>query len=185
MKSIAMILTGLFVTLTSYLIYANTHIPATESMIRLGHGEVRYLNLIKVYSATLYAEKNQLTPDSSRCLILNYEVSLEPEDMITAANTILEKQYTSAQLAPYQDQIETLHNSYRSVQKGDYYSLCYAAKTQETILALNGKVLTAIASPDFSELYFGIWLSERHPIDKDLQSQLVAKEQSGDGNESS
>ncbi len=106
MKTITMILTGLFIMLTPLLTVANTSLPAPENMVRLGHGEVRYLNLIKVYSATLYADNTYLSSDTSRCLVLNYEVSLKPEDMITAANKILEKQYSATQLAPYLKQIE-------------------------------------------------------------------------------
>ncbi len=185
MKTITMILTGLLIMLTPLITVAKTSLPAPENMVRLGHGEVRYLNLIKVYSATLYADNTYLSSDTSRCLVLNYEVSLKPDDMITAANKILEKQYSAIQLAPYLKQIETLHNSYRSVEKGDYYSLCYTAQTEQTTLALNGKQLTAITSPDFAKLYFGIWLSEDQPIDKKLQSQLIANEQSGDNHESS
>ena len=185
MKTFSLLLTTLVVTFALHLGIASAAQPSISEMARLGQGEVRYLNLIKVYSATLYAKDPAIDSKTSRCLVLEYDVSLKPEDMITAANKVLTKQHSPALIALYQDQIQTLHNSYQKVTAGDYYSLCYAADRQVTTLALNDVVLTTIPSAAFAELYFGIWLSEKHPIDEKLQRQLLSGLARGGRHESS
>ncbi len=152
----------------------------TEKMTRLGQGEVRYLKLIKVYSASLYADTPDLRPGTSRCLVLEYAVSLDPDAMVTAANQILGRQHSPATIARFQSQLDALHSSYRKVEKGDRYSLCYNAVKDETSLALNNQVLVSIPSAAFAELYFGIWLSNRQPIDDTLRQQLLSGANQGD-----
>ncbi len=174
MKTISQILSiGLF-CLHFSLVMATAKDTLPQDMNLLGQGEVRYLKLIKVYSAKLYATKKDMDQNPSRCLVLEYAVSLQPQDMITAANTVLEKQYSAATLARFQSQITDLHSSYQKVSEGDHYSLCYDSVRQVTTLSLNNQLLTTIPSAEFAQLYFGIWLSANKPIDAALQRQLLA-----------
>lgn len=174
MKRISLFLSIFVSIFISWSSLASATDPSTYGMTLLGQGEVRYLKLIKVYSASLYAAQPKLDRDTSRCLILEYDVSLKPQDMITAANTVLGKQYSDATISRFQSEIETLHKRYQQVKEGDRYSLCYRAESEETTLALNNQVLTSIPSADFAELYFGIWLSDQHPIDDQLQRNLLS-----------
>ena len=148
------------------------------SMQVVGQGEARYLGMIKVYQATLFADTPTrnlpiLHVDSSRCLQLTYEVSLSASDFVAAADTILGRQHGRERLARVQAEIETLHRHYRDVKDGDRYSLCYQAEERKTSLSLNGTELVSIVSAEFAEIYFGIWLNSTSPIDTVLQRQLL------------
>jgi hypothetical protein len=144
-----------------------------------GRGEARYLGVIKVYDAVLYSPagvtaERMLDSDISRCLDLKYAVSLKVEDFIRGADTVLARQYDEAELDQVRAEIDALHRSYRTVAKGDRYTLCYDAATTETTLLLNGQELVRIASADFARVYFGIWLGPEAPLDKKLRDRLLA-----------
>ncbi len=173
-RIMSILLTCLLLNLST--VYAMDSSP--QGMALLGQGEVRYLNLIKVYSAALYADQKEINQNRSRCLVLEYAVSLKPQDMIRAANKVLDEQYSEATIARFRAQIEALHNSYRKVNKGDKYSLCYNSDQQQTTLSLNNQLLVSIPSAEFAQLYFGIWLSDSAPIDRTLQRQLLQRSDS-------
>lgn len=145
-----------------------------------GRGEIRYLGFIKVYEATLFAPREAsvgelLTPDCSRCLSLDYAVEVTVENFVEAAEKILAKQHDPQRLASVREQIDLLHESYVDVGKNDNYTLCYDGATRDTTLYLNGKrVVTIPSAADFSEIYFGIWLNEKAPLDQGLRARLVA-----------
>lgn len=143
-----------------------------------GEGEARYLGFIKVYDAALYtqtpaAADKILSEDTSRCLKLDYTVSLTAKDFKRGANTILSRQHTPEKLALVRSEIDRMHNAYRDVRKGDSYSLCYEAASRATTLSLNQQELITITSADFAEIYFGIWLGPINPIDETLRNQLL------------
>jgi len=167
-------------TLFSVLIITTTNSYALiDSMQVQGQGTIYYLRFIKVYDATLLTSKNVdpvdvLSPDVSKCLKLEYDVSLTSENFIEGANTVLSRQHPAEKLEALQEEIQTLHNSYRPVDKGDSYQLCYNGDKATTTLSLNGVDLVTITSREFSSLYFGIWLSSNNPIDKSLQRDLVS-----------
>lgn len=143
-----------------------------------GKGEFRYLGFIKVYDAALYLQNPAATDEildagTSRCLKLDYTVPLRADDFKMGAFKILSRQHTPEKLASVNFEIERLHNAYRDVREGDSYSLCYDASRQTTTLVLNQQELVTIASPDFAEIYFGIWLSPENPMDEDLRNQLL------------
>lgn len=154
---------------------------SVESMTLIAKGDARYMGFIKVYDAHLYAFEKQdqgriLSPEVSKCLKLKYEVGLKPKDFIAGANTILGKQHPEEQLELIKPHVDTLHQAYRAVDKGDSYLLCYDAATELTTLSLNAEKLVAIESGEFSSAYFGIWLSPNNPLSPALQKQLVVPE---------
>ena len=154
---------------------------SVDSMTLIAKGDARYMGFIKVYDAHLYAFEKQdqgriLSPEVSKCLKLKYDVGLKPKDFIAGANTILTKQYSPEQLELIKPHVDTLHQAYRAVDKGDSYLLCYDAATQSTTLSLNAEKLVAIESGEFSSAYFGIWLSPNNPLSPSLQKQLAVPE---------
>ncbi|SHO43689.1 chalcone isomerase family protein [Desulfopila aestuarii] len=157
-------------------------IGATSEMVRVGSGEIRYLGLIKVYDASLYLNAEQartqqvLDSDVSRCLKLDYDVSLKVEHFVEGAETIMAKQHNQATIEAVRPEIDMLHQAYRDVEPGDSYFLCYDSKSGVTSLALNAQQLVAVESPQFAELYFGIWLGEKNPIDTKLRDQLLSRQ---------
>lgn len=151
-----------------------------ENMELHGQGTARYLGFIKVYDAYLYTGKSVsgdrvLSVDVSKCLKLEYAVSLSAENFIEGANTVLKRQYSVEELIKFNDEIGTLHQGYKEVKEGDNYMLCYDERKSKTTLALNGLELLAVTSRHFSELYFGIWLGEEKPLDETLRDDLLAR----------
>lgn len=164
----------LFILLSSTPLYAQI-----TNMNLSGQGVARYLGFIKVYNASLYSSKdssvdNILSPDTSKCLELTYEVSLSTSNFIEGAETVLQRQYSSEELEQISPLLEKFHNAYLDVDKGDTYSLCYQAATQTTRLKLNGNELVDIQSPDFARMYFGIWIGPKNPLDTTLRDSLLA-----------
>lgn len=150
-----------------------------ENMHMLGKGAAYYLKFIKVYDAELYSDQGVapediLRPGVSKCLHLQYVVGLKKDDFITAANTVLARQFTPEQLSKVANELEILHDGYQDVKKGDSYTLCYANETETTSLAFNDKVIVSVASPAFAEAYFSIWLGETEPLDDKLRKNLLA-----------
>jgi Chalcone isomerase-like len=151
---------------------------AISAMNLMGKGEVYYLGFIKVYDAWLYATSATTTeeilhPETSRCLKLTYDVSLEVKDFVLGAETILARQHAPEEIAKWQKEIDMLHAAYRDVEKGDSYYLCYDAPQRLTTLTLNDTQLVAIPSREFADVYFGIWLGTVKPLDEKLRDQLL------------
>jgi len=153
---------------------------ALGEMQLLGKGVVYYLKFIKVYDAALYSgnftgNDNILESTFSKCLQLDYAVDIKKDDFINSANTILLRQFSADHLDRLKGELTTFHNSYKDVEKGDNYTLCYSEADQTTRLALNGEELVSITEPDFAKIYFSIWLGSTAPIDEQLRNDLLAK----------
>lgn len=145
-----------------------------------GQGVVYWMRFIKVYDAYLYTVDESdrskiLDPGVSKCLRLEYSVSLSPEDFIKGADTVLARQHPPEYLASIQSEIDALHDAYAPVEKGDSYLMCYRADEATTTLALNGAELVSIQSEPFSAAYFGIWLGPEEPLSEDLRDDLLGE----------
>jgi Chalcone isomerase-like len=151
---------------------------SVSTMNLMGKGEVYYLGFIKVYDAWLYTKsatnsEEILHPETSRCLKLTYDVSLEVKDFVLGADTVLARQHPPETLAKLRKEIDMLHAAYRDVAKGDSYYLCYDAPQRLTTLTLNETQLVAVPSKEFADVYFGIWLGADKPIDEKLRDRLL------------
>lgn len=149
-----------------------------EDMELSGTGKAKYLGVITVYDAALYVSnkggrEDILSPDTSRCLKLDYAVEVSPEDFIRAADTILRRQHDKDKLARVEAEINELHRSYRKVAKGDNYTLCYDSAAKATILYRNSLPQVEIVSEEFAEVYFGIWLGAKDPLSDGLRNRLL------------
>jgi len=151
----------------------------TENMHLLGQGKAYYLNIIKVYNASLYSSEilpkdKILSSDVSKCLELEYAVDVTRKDFITAANKVLRRQFGPERLQGIERELNTLHEGYRDVEEGDTYTLCYRDADETTTLSLNGNEIVSISSADFAEVYFSIWLGSNNPLDTNLRNSLLA-----------
>jgi len=175
----AQIMKGVLYVLILYVLaQPSVCLAEIDNMKSMGHGDVRYLGLIKIYEATLYAQASLdnetiLDTNISKCLQLEYAISLSTDDFILGANTILARQQSVKKLSQLQPEIDLLHRAYQDVKEGDNYLLCYKAEDFTTTLALNGRNLVTITSADFGSVYFGIWLNPVAPIDQTLRDNLL------------
>lgn len=147
-----------------------------EKMNLVGSGKYKYLGFVTLYRARLFTEgnvQNVLEPAANKCLVLDYEVEITAEQFAEAANTILQRQLTSKELEHIHSEINQFNSSYRSIEDGDRYSLCFDGASQTTTLALNGDIIISIRSSEFAAAYFGIWLGDHEPINQLLRRDLL------------
>jgi len=162
------------------LLFSTAYSSSFNNMELHGTGEVYYLKFIKVYDAALYTarvanEEEIIQGAVSKCLQLQYEVSLKQKDFIKAANKVLERQFTADQLEIVRDEINQLHAGYIDVKNGDQYILCYDSQESSTTLSHNDKELVRIYSQPFAKIYFSIWLGNDSPLDDKLRDNLLAR----------
>lgn len=166
--------------LTLFFLFAGSAKANIGNMELRGKGDVNYLGFIKVYDAFLYTYQPNdiediLSTDTSKCLKLEYSVSLKAKDFITSADQILNRQHPPETLQKVKNEITDLNEAYRPIKAGDNYLLCYDAPSKTTQLHLNSQPVLEIVSAPFSEIYFGIWLGSKEPIDADLRKSLLGK----------
>jgi len=141
-----------------------------------GSGEAHYLGFIDVYEAALYGKPGVgagqlLTRDVPLCLRLDYQRAVSRDDIIKAAETVLDRQHEASALEPLRARIDRFHAAYVDVGDGDHYVLCYAPGAGSE-LALNGKTVVRIKGRDFAARYFALWLGEQ-PLSELLKAALL------------
>jgi len=140
-----------------------------------GAALLRWQKLVKVYVAALYlpeqTKPSEALSDIPKRLEISYLVSIKGADFGTAAEPILARNVSGAELAGLRSRIDRLNAAYRDVKPGDRYALTYLPG-RGTELALNGTPLITIEGADFAAAYFGIWLG-REPIDEKLKRDLL------------
>lgn len=149
-----------------------------SSLDKIGSGTVYYLGIFKVYDATFYAAADAdltriINGSSSKCLVLEYNLSISAENIIKGADVVLTRQHDKSVLDQQKQNIDTIHQSYTDVSEGDSYALCYDAGGMKTTLFFNGASVTEVESKEFANLYFGLWLGEKEPISKSLRKKLI------------
>lgn len=149
-------------------------------LAKTGNGTVKYMGIFKVYDAELYTNPelqsvSVLSDDTSRCLVLYYDLDLSAEDIIKGANAVLKRQNSQEVLDSNSQYIEALHRSYTNVSSGDSYTLCYDSTSSTTQLFFNDEEVVSIKSREFARIYFGIWLGSKEPISETLRSNLLAQ----------
>jgi len=142
-------------------------------------GEVRYMKMIKVYDISLFSPTkinavNILNPNVSKCLKLDYAVSLSVDKFRLATTKVLNRQHKPDYLKSIQKPLETLQSAYKPVKKGDSYNLCYNGSNKFMRLEMNDKKLIEIQSEELAKAYLGIWLSDNKPISKPLYNSFFA-----------
>jgi hypothetical protein len=163
----------------SLTLYALSAAVSASERVRTGTGSVRYLGLIEVYEASLFAPAEATAEQIQQaatdfCLEFDYQVELQPAQFIEAAEKVLERQHNQATLAVFRKRIDQLHTAYQPVREGDRYRLCYNLNADLTTLSLNHQPLVTLPGADFAALYAGIWLADRRPLSEKLQQSLLA-----------
>jgi len=154
------------------IVFSSAYASSKQWPLR-GKGEVRYLKMIKVYDIGLYSPsiltaENILKPNVSKCLKLDYDVSLSVDKFRLATTEILKRQHSVEYLQTIKTPLDIFQNAYEPVKKGDSYTLCYNAKNQLMQLDLNDKKLVEVKSAELAQAYLGIWLSKNKPISVSL-----------------
>lgn len=165
------------ISLTLFVLSVSFAHASTENWPLRGKGEVRYLKFIKVYDASIYSPakldpKTILKSNVSKCLKLDYAVDLSVDKFRLATDKILRRQHSPEYLNKIKKPLEQLQNAYKPVKPGDYYKLCYQAKTKTLSLEHNKQKLVDIRSVDLASAYLGIWLSNNKPISRPLYNRF-------------
>jgi hypothetical protein len=142
-----------------------------------GAALLRWLKLVKVYVAALYlpeqAKPSEVLSDIPKRLEINYLVAIKGADFGPAAEAILARNVSGAELKRLRHRIDRLNAAYRDIKPGDRYALTYQPG-KGTELSLNGEPLVNIEGADFAAAYFGIWLGHK-PLDGNLKKALLHK----------
>lgn len=161
------------ITLLTLAFFSSNAFASTKQWPLQRKGEVRYLKMIKVYDIGLYSptkvsSKDILKSNISKCLKLDYAVSLTEDKFKLATSKILNRQHSPKYLETIKVPLASLQNAYKPVKKGDSYSLCYNGRSEVMRLDLNDKKLFEVKSAKLAQVYLGIWLSKNNPISKPL-----------------
>ena len=140
-----------------------------------GAALLRYRVVFRAYVAALYVAEpdhaRNVLDDVPKRLELSYFWPIAGEDFGPAAETILARTLSDAELASLRERLDRLHRAYRDVEPGDRYTLTYVPG-RGTELALNGRTIATVEGADFARAYFGIWLGEK-PLDAGLRDALL------------
>lgn len=131
--------------------------------------DFRFAGIFKVFQATFRAssEANFQDPlgNFPKELEFVYARNLEREQLIEAADKILNKTYSESELQKIEDQIGAINEAYKDVRPGDRYTLRYDPDKQTTTLSKNGQLVTETPGKEFQRIYFSIWLGPESPFD--------------------
>jgi hypothetical protein len=142
-----------------------------------GAALLRWLKLVKVYVAALYlpeqTKPSDALSDIPKRLEISYLVAIKGADFGPAAEPILARSVSGAELKRLRHRIDRLNAAYRDIKPGDRYALTYQPG-KGTELSLNGEPLVTIEGADFAAAYFSIWLGHK-PLDDNLKKALLHK----------
>lgn len=155
-----------------------TEVDASGTRLRLHRAVLfRYRRIIRAYRAALYlgegVRPDQVLANVPKRLELAYCLGIDGEDFGPAAEQILARMHSSAQLAALRERLDRLHASYRTVREDDRYALTNIPG-RGLELALNGRPIVTIPGPDFQRAYFGIWFG-RNPLSSNLRDELLGR----------
>lgn len=149
-----------------------------NSLDLAGTGVAKYRVVFTVYAAALYVPEGTprdevLDEDTPRRLEIEYFYEIPPEDIIRAANTVLERQLGEDGMAAIEDRLSRFQDWFEAVEDGDRYRMDYVPG-EGTTLSFNGEEVGTVEGADFAEAYFGIWLSDNEPLSDGLREDLMA-----------
>ena len=129
-----------------------------------------------VYTAALYVPPKAVgvrgvLETSPKTLVLHYHRSIRAQQIIKAANKVLEKN-PEIDLVELQGRLDTMYGAFVDVEEGDRYELRHEPG-RGSVLAFNGEESCVIVGDDFAEAFFGIWLSEE-PLNDRLRDELIS-----------
>ena len=142
-----------------------------------GASLLRWLKLVKVYVAALYLPErikpSEALSDIPKRFEISYLVAIKGADFGPAAEPILARNVSKAELKRLRHRIDLINAAYRDIKPGDRYSLTYQPDNG-TELSINGEPLVTIEGADFAAAYFSIWLGHK-PLDDNLKKALLHK----------
>jgi hypothetical protein len=140
-----------------------------------GAALLRWLKLVKVYAAALYlpeqTKPSDALSDIPKLLEISYLVAIKGADFGPAAEPILARNLSGAELAKLRSRIDRFNAAYRDIKPGDRYALTYQPG-KGTELSWNEEPLITIEGADFAAAYFSIWLGSK-PLDDNLKKALL------------
>ncbi len=145
----------------------------TTELKKLSSARFKVSGIFHVFDATFSAPLEAITRDPldefPKELEFEYARKIGSKQLVGAADKILRKNVSPAELAEIESQVEELNAAYRDVGRGDRYTLRYGPD-KGTSLLLNGDVLYEVPGEDFHRIYFSIWLGPESPFDLRPQS---------------
>jgi len=159
--------------------YDHLFLPSTRSgditLERKGVSQLTVGYVFKVHAAAFYQEASRgpsdVFGDRPRHLEVHYLRNISRDAFIDAAEDMLAKQHSAAEIASIREGIQQINTLYQDVKTGDRYALTYTPGAG-TELFFNGQSKGVIPGAEFARIYFSIWLGPKHPY-QDFRDRLV------------
>ena len=150
--------------------------PEGANLLTLrGLGLLRFRVVLRGYVAALYLPPRvpieSVLREVPRRLEIQYFWGIGAAGFAKATNEGIQKNVSPERWRSLQPHVEQFNDLYLDVEPGDRYALTYLPG-RGTELALNGKSLGSVESPEFGAALFAIWLGE-DPFDASLKEQLL------------
>lgn len=142
-----------------------------------GTGVATYRVMFTVYAAAFYVPEGTsraaaLDDDVPRRLDIHYFYEITPEQIIEAANQILDRQLEAREREAIDERLRRFQGWFTGVNDGDRYSMIYRPN-EGTELLFNGDSVGTVPGADFARAYFGIWLDDE-ALSSRLRRDLLA-----------
>lgn len=150
----------------------SVNIPSS-SLDKCHETEISVMAFIDVADAALYLKDCKTLPDieGAKQLSFFYHRSIEGNDFIEAAETLLQRNLTTAQYKSIEAELKRFNANYEDIDEGDSYDI---RQTQDGLyLFKNGRQLAYSSSSILAESYYQIWFGTA-PFDADLKEDLLA-----------
>lgn len=125
---------------------------------KLGTGRFTYLGMTP-FTVTLYAPEGQYTPDNPFAIQLIFQRKIKASRIVSVSVNEIKRQgfKDAAKLTEWRTQLESFMPT---MEKGGDITGVRNAQGH-AIFYLNGSQIGAIRDDQFSQYFFGIWLSEK------------------------
>ncbi len=131
-----------------------------------GHGTFTKFGF-EIYQAHFYVDEVKAV--KKYAIILNYSRKIEKEALLKATIEQLERLgYSSKKTDEWKNQLEKI---YPNINKGDHLTAIFNPANGTTFV-YGDKIIGNINNPEFSEAFFGIWLSPKTSA-PELRSKLL------------
>ena len=153
-------------------------LPESHGDLKLqGAGLLRKGFIFKVYAGALYLQDTRhakrILSEIPKRLDIHYFHNTPKKHMIGVANKTLKQNLTDREYEALLPKISLLHDAFLDGKKGSCASIIYRPGEGLTYLFDNRHIIT-IASDDFANAYFSIWLGE-NPSSRTMKEALLGE----------
>jgi hypothetical protein len=155
--------------------FDDAYMDARISLPRRGVGILKYMMVIRVYTAAFYMDdgipSEAVLSDVPKRLVIHYFRGIDADDFARSTDALILKNVGRALFERLRPRIDELNGMYEDVRPGDRYALTYIPGAGTT-MALNGIIKGTFMGTDMARAIFSMWFGEK-PLDASLKKALL------------